>query len=57
MTERTAIERMADSIDDAMRLGFRVYKLQGAELDWVRDAIRENAKLRSLGEGGTKEGK
>lgn len=50
MTERTAIERMADSIDDAMRLGFRVYKLQGAELDWVRDAIRENAKLRSHGE-------
>lgn len=56
-TDRTAIEWLSDRIDATLSRGSRIFVLQGAELDWVRDAIRKNSKMIAHGECGAKEGK
>lgn len=38
----TAIERLADRIEHALRMGDRRFVLDGAELDWVVEALTRN---------------
>lgn len=52
-TDRTAIEWLSDRIEAKLLRGERHFQLEGAELDWVIDAIRR----RPHGEGGSKEEK
>lgn len=51
--ERTALDRLADRIDDTLRKGIRHFVLAGVEMDWVVDALREEShaqKNRAHGE-------
>jgi hypothetical protein len=47
MQMKTNIQLLADRIANSLRGGERRFILEGAELDWVRDAIDDAVKYRS----------